>query len=314
VTSLRKWRGVQIGPLSYPGGLAYDSVGMLYVADFNNHRVLRFPRNCKQGELVAGGKGPGPGPDQLHNPYSVAIERNGSMIVSDLKNHRVLRFTPGQHRAGEVIAGGKGAGSRLDQLNCPRGLGFEADGSLLIADCDNHRIIRVYNDYSKTELAAGGRGPGSSLDRLKCPRNLVIEADGSVLVADGNNNRIVRYRRNAVSCEVVAGSKGMPAGGNRLNCPRGMALEPDGSLLIADSHNHRVLRVHRNALIWKMGPDTKYEQNQEDSQSRVAEVTDTSERGCLAGSDSFCSGPVYNSSKTGSDALKNALYRHSSSF
>ena len=63
------------------------------------------------------------------------------VVVVDQENHRVLLWRAGEVE-GEVVAGGNGRGSRLDQLNYPQGVVVERDGSLLVDDHFNDRVVR----------------------------------------------------------------------------------------------------------------------------------------------------------------------------
>ncbi|CAF4756949.1 unnamed protein product, partial [Rotaria sp. Silwood2] len=41
---------------------------------------------------------------------------------------------------GQILVGGKGAGSEPDQLNEPIGLSFDRYGNLFVVDAYNHRV------------------------------------------------------------------------------------------------------------------------------------------------------------------------------
>ena len=53
--------------------------------------------------------------------YALVVEPSGTVLIADTLNHRVVRWVPGA-RHGEVVAGGRGQGSRVEQLNKPVGL------------------------------------------------------------------------------------------------------------------------------------------------------------------------------------------------
>src|SRR5438132_630398 len=74
----------------------------------------------------------------------------------------------------DVFAGGvlgpAGAGwidknnPRNTQLCRPHGLAVDRDGSLLIADYCNHRVLAVSPDRRHVEVVVGGLGPGHQID------------------------------------------------------------------------------------------------------------------------------------------------------
>ena len=83
----------------------------------------------------------------------------GEIIVVDTDNHRVMAWRGCE---GRVVAGGT-EGSELDELCAPCGVALEADGSLLIADCGNARVMRWRAGATASELVCGGT-EGTGLD------------------------------------------------------------------------------------------------------------------------------------------------------
>ena len=77
---------------------------------------------------------------------------------------------------GELIGGGNGKGSALNQLNNPVGITIDGD-SILIADSANNRVMRWRFGATEGELVAGGNGLGSALNQLYCPHGIAIDGD-----------------------------------------------------------------------------------------------------------------------------------------
>jgi DNA-binding beta-propeller fold protein YncE len=70
--------------LNYPGGVAVDSTGALYVNDVNNNRVLK---------LAAGSSTPTELPfTGLNAPVGVVVDSTGNVYVTDGRNNRVLKL------------------------------------------------------------------------------------------------------------------------------------------------------------------------------------------------------------------------------
>ena len=76
-----------------PEGLCVDSMGTLFVADSQNHRVLRWSPSDSDFINVAGGKGSGASPQQLHEPNALALDRQGNLYVLDWRNQRLQQFS-----------------------------------------------------------------------------------------------------------------------------------------------------------------------------------------------------------------------------
>ena len=100
-------RGIGAKGLNQPAGLAVDPAnGNLYVADFGNSRVLRFPApfanpSRVEPDAVYGQPGftsfdPNTGgitSHSLNRPRAVAFDAAGNLWVADSGNHRLLRFS-----------------------------------------------------------------------------------------------------------------------------------------------------------------------------------------------------------------------------
>jgi len=91
-----------------------------------------------------------------------------------------------------IVRQGKDEGSRLDisGLAGPTDLALSIDGSLLICDTENNRLVRWTGE--KTEVVIDGLGR---------PRGVAIDRHGTIYVADTDNNRVLKVtvdRRPAV--------------------------------------------------------------------------------------------------------------------
>ncbi|CAF3289409.1 unnamed protein product [Rotaria socialis] len=87
-------QGNALTQLSYPNGIFVDTLGTLYVADSENHRVMRWTQgDKKQGTVIVGGNGVGEGANQFSAPIGLSFDRQGNLYVGDYGNNRVQRFS-----------------------------------------------------------------------------------------------------------------------------------------------------------------------------------------------------------------------------
>ena len=107
---------------------------------------------CSQnGVTVAGGNGDGNALNQLWYPYGLDIDDdNQSIVIADCWNHRIVESKMGE-KNGKVVAGGRGEGNRLDQLNRPIDVLIDKEtNSLFIAGGGNGRVLRWYRHQGTT--------------------------------------------------------------------------------------------------------------------------------------------------------------------
>ena len=83
---------------------------------------------------------------------------------------------------GELVAGGNGWGSAMNQLHCPSDITVDGE-SLLIVDTLNHRIMRWRFGATVGEIIFGGNGQGNALNQLTNPMGIAVDGD-SILIAD----------------------------------------------------------------------------------------------------------------------------------
>ena len=138
------------------GGLVFDDLGRLYIADTLNHRIRRIDFNANMITTVVGSGVQGFGGDggdpllaSLDTPLDITFGPDGRLYIADTYNNRIraVDFTA---NVITTVAGNGRKGFSGDRypatearLAWPYGIGFDADGHLYIADTYNHRIRRV---------------------------------------------------------------------------------------------------------------------------------------------------------------------------
>ncbi|CAF3578661.1 unnamed protein product [Rotaria sp. Silwood1] len=85
-------KGDGLTQLSSPQGVVVDPLGTVYVADWGNDRIMRWPQGATQGSVIVGGNGKGGQSNQLNWPIGLSFDRDGNLYVVDLGNDRVQKF------------------------------------------------------------------------------------------------------------------------------------------------------------------------------------------------------------------------------
>ncbi len=132
------------------------------------------------------------------------------------------RFLINRAGTGNPGYSGDGGPARRAELSYPSGVAVAADGSVYVADTDNHVVRRISPSGGITTVAGTGG---------------ICEED------DGGGDE-EEPPPPADHC-----GDGGPALQARLTQPRGVVLAPDGRLYIADTGNRCVRRIERNGTI-----------------------------------------------------------------
>ncbi len=206
----------------YGNGAELDTEGSLWVADGGNNRVLRYPYDSENGEilkvadLVLGqpdlySNRPGASLDRLHAPSAVTFDSQGRLYVADTVNDRILVFGP-PFQSG--MSASSTFGSRFheptsietDPYN--RGIWVNDSGNHMIELWDHQgtRVLKVLGKESyqpdrqcgETHLTSwrGGGGICNSAG------SIAVDAQGNVLVpAFLVTSDIFRYPSNTFNLE-----------------------------------------------------------------------------------------------------------------
>ncbi|CAF5221370.1 unnamed protein product, partial [Rotaria magnacalcarata] len=108
--------------------------------------LVNIPANAKwlqNGLTVAGGHGRGDATNQLNGPRGLFVDDDQTVVIADHENHRFMQWKNGDTTNGQVVAGGKGAGNGLNQLNGPTDVLIDKEtDSLIICDAEAERVVR----------------------------------------------------------------------------------------------------------------------------------------------------------------------------
>jgi sugar lactone lactonase YvrE len=163
--------------VNYPGGVASDGVGNVYISDTGNQRIRRVDASTKiittiAGTGVAGFSGDnGPATDaQLSGPSGISYAIVGGeecLYVADTGNQRIRRIDISTGIITTVAGTGvatydpnddvNGNLAVLSSLNNPQGVFADTKGNLYIADTANNRI-RYVNGTSNAITTVAGYG------------------------------------------------------------------------------------------------------------------------------------------------------------
>ena len=145
-------------------GAAADAAGNVYVSDFANNVVKKFPAGG--GPAVNAGTG-------FNGPYGLAVDGSGNLFVADYNNAAVkeIRASDG---ATLIIATGVAATD----------VALDAAGNIFVAD---------YGNGTLGEIFAGGNAVVTLASGFNQPYGVAVDAPGNVYIADYGNSAIKKY-------------------------------------------------------------------------------------------------------------------------
>ena len=271
--------------LYLPQDVTWGPDGLLYIVDWNNHRIRRINNDvvetvCGSGELGDAQDGPGLEVNFNH-PTNVFFDRRGNMLIAAWHNSvvKMFDFSTGivHNVAGtgaRAFSGDEGPAGKA-AFNLPSSVVVDTAGRIFVSDQANYRIRMIDNvdtlDLNGTIHPFAGNGtPGfagdnqpASMAELNSPSGqaaapagrITIDAQNRIYVADTGNHRI-RLIDSDGTIRTIAGT-GTPGynGDNQLatdaqlNTPSDVAVTPDGSVYIADTFNNRIRKVSPGGII-----------------------------------------------------------------
>ncbi|HEU4887738.1 MAG TPA: hypothetical protein VFV49_07630 [Thermoanaerobaculia bacterium] len=194
--------------LDGPTGLAFDTAGNLYIADYNNHRIRRITTAgiistvAGNGTLGFSGDGGAATSAQLRYPTGVAVDGDGNLYIADRENNRVRQVAAGSGIiATFAVGGGTYAEPQLaihSRLDDPTTVVLDAMGNLYIAEYSGtHRIKKVTaatgmmtTVVGNGDIGFGGDGGVATAASLRYPFGISIDVHGTLYIADSENQRV----------------------------------------------------------------------------------------------------------------------------
>ena len=244
--------GDDLGHLHYPDGVKVDSMGNIYVSDFNNHRIIRFAPGQTYGIVLAGVSGVA-GNDNLHlnSPTGLYVDKGGNIYVMDgYYNQRVIKFANGSS-SGVVVAGVTGVlGSDNSHFMKPANITFDAMGNLYVADADNKRVMEFNSGSTVGKIYAGETGfSDCALNHTGGPEGLSFDEAGNLYVAEWDNQRVTRFAPGSTTGVVIAGiSREQGTDSLHFNIPIDVFYK-HGFVYVCDKSNQRIMRYPANPSV-----------------------------------------------------------------
>jgi uncharacterized repeat protein (TIGR03803 family) len=240
-----------------PSGVAVDSAGNVYVADWGNDEIREITSSgvvtTLAGSAGQTGSSDGTGSAARFNlPQAVAVDSEGNVYVADEWNFEIRKISPSDvvtTLAGSVGQSGSsnGTGSAA-RFYYPSGVAVDSEGNVYVADYDNQEIRNITPAGVVSTLAGSARQPGSSngisrAARFCSPAGVAVDSEGNVYVADqGNDEARAISPAGLVSGDMAAFTETY----NTKNAGTGLTLTLSGSVNDSNGGNNYAVTFVNN--------------------------------------------------------------------
>lgn len=249
--------------LSYPSALAVDSVGNVYIADFQDIAIKEWVMASNEVITLST-----PG---ISYPTGIAVDDAGNVYISDGYNNDVDEWSVTNHTLSIVIS---------NAFNFNQGLTFDRNGNLYIADLEDDSIdewnpatsnlsvvlsldngapiVEAYgvavdaagniydaDIYPSFDWIAESTPPGNNnfvtlIGGLNSPNDVAVDGAGNVYGTDTDNNAIKAFVPASKSVSTLIS--------NGLSEPDAVAVDATGNLYIADTGHSMIKELPRAFL------------------------------------------------------------------
>lgn len=204
----------------FPNDLVQDVLGNTFVTEFNNHQVRKINLTGQVTTWAGTGQvGAADGPGSaasFHAPGGIAIDRTGNLFVTDYGGHRLRQIAPDATVTTLAGSGQPGLrdGFRMEaNFAAPDGICVAPDGTLFVADHDNHAIRKITPQGYVVTIAGNGTpgyvdGAGTNA-RFHFPSGLALAPNGDLLVTDAGNHCIRRLQLDVPPLPAPSESTGL---------------------------------------------------------------------------------------------------------
>jgi sugar lactone lactonase YvrE len=251
------------GQMRQPQDIAVDGSGRVWVADWQNHRILRFDngaadaianaedaaQNLALADGVLGQSGFGlaqvnrgsgtPVRNGMNLPWKIEIDASGDLWVADNSNNRVLYFIDPAAKANGADADGllgqvnfttnAGPAAQRDRFWGTRGLAVDSRGALWVAEEFNHRVVR-FDGAAAAALA----NAADLVENVSLPDGVIGQADFVTTAQNNIGSAVISPWDVDTSAygDVWVAQKGSVNGGHRVSrfTPDEDSYRSDGSI------------------------------------------------------------------------------------
>ncbi len=238
--------------LNHPMGITCTTDGAVYIADTENHRIVKLINSSGHLSFVNSFGKKGSKEGQFNNPTGIACDLTGRLYIADRENDRI-QITDSTGKILSVI--GEKSDSNFTKLFKPASISlidpsdtynYYHTGFIIVTDLNDSRIQK----FSLDGKFLGGIQPGEyGFEKVKLTSS-AIDFYGNIWVTDAHNHTIHKFTKDLIYIT----SFGTPGQGEREFLePRSIAIwKRFGQVFIADKASAQYYHIGTDILNFKI--------------------------------------------------------------
>lgn len=204
-----------------PAGVVQAGESM-FVLDTGNDRILKLDN---RGHLLDTLDASREAQMHLQQPMAMATDGTRLFIANSLASEVLILSASGAVERAIPLRG-----QATDRAPRPIGIGVRADGSMVVSDAENHRVLFLGPEGNLVRAVGSGlRATGH--DGFNVPGAITLDAAGNAYIVDTLNGRIVKLSPEGA----YLGAFGFLADtAGSLARPKGVAVDGAGRVFVSD--------------------------------------------------------------------------------
>jgi len=247
-----------------PTGIAIDQDNNLIIADAGNNKIRKItPAGVVSTIAGSGTTGTADGAAAsatFFNPTNVCIDKDGNIFISDNINHTIRKLTPSgivSTFAGTGTSGFTDGAANIATFGRPRGLAFDKNGNLFVADEYYNQIrkitpLGIVTTFAGSKSSASVDGTGTAASFYN-PFGITFDAAENLYVAERTSSNIRKITPAGV-VTTLAGISNITAkdGAKNIggfNSPYDLIIDASGNILVADNYNNKIKKLNPAGVV-----------------------------------------------------------------
>ena len=207
------------GGFNKPRGIAVDSSGNVYVADYSNNYIKKLVNGTTIWTDITGNGG-------FNKPWGVAVDSSGNVYVADSWNSKIKKLVNGTTTWKDITGR-----NLFYDISDPAGIAVDSTGNVYVVDYGdyyNNHIKKLVNGTTTWKDITGNGG-------FCFPDGLAIDSSGNVYVTDGSG-KIKKLASGGSTWTDITGN-------GDFKGPSGVTVDSLGNVYVADAQNNRIKKL-----------------------------------------------------------------------